>query len=70
MDDTIVIRVNGAERRVARGTTVAGLLAELGVETGRAAVERNHEVVPRMDHGATALVAGDELEVVGFVGGG
>jgi sulfur carrier protein len=70
MDETIGIRVNGAERTVAAGTTVARLLAELGLETGRVAVEKNHDVVPRRDYERTVLAAGDRLEVVGFVGGG
>ena len=70
MDETIVIQVNGSARTVKRGTSVAALLGELGVEAGRVAVERNHDVVPRKDYDRTLLAAGDQLEVVGFVGGG
>jgi thiazole synthase/sulfur carrier protein len=68
--DEISIRVNGEARSVKRGTTVAALLGELGVETGRVAVERNHDVVPRREYERTILAAGDRLEVVAFVGGG
>ena len=69
-DETISLEINGKARTVARGTTVAALLAELGLEPTRVAVERNHDVVPRKDYERTILAAGDHLEVVGFVGGG
>jgi sulfur carrier protein len=70
MPETIAITVNGTPREVPSGTTVAGLLVVLGVETGRVAVERNGDVVPRKDHGTVELAGGDRLEVVAFVGGG
>src|SRR5204863_1097869 len=50
MTDTIHVVVNGASREVPAGTTVAGLLAILGVDRGRVAVERNHDVIPRAEH--------------------
>lgn len=67
---TISVELNGAARTVAAGTTLAALIAELGLEPTRVAVERNHDVVPRKDYDQTILAAGDHLEVVGFVGGG
>lgn len=67
---TIDIVVNGDPRRVAAGTTVVALLTELGLADRRVAVERNREVVPRADHARTALAAGDQIELVTFVGGG
>jgi thiamine biosynthesis protein ThiS len=66
----IEVDVNGAQRQIAAGTTVATLLAELGLADRRVAVERNREVVPRAEHARTVLAAGDRLEVVTFVGGG
>jgi sulfur carrier protein len=69
-ENTIEVTVNGAGREVPPGTTVAGLLALLGVERGRVAVERNQDVVPRKDYDAVTLAAGDRLEIVAFVGGG
>ena len=67
-----VIRLvlNGEEREVPAGLTVATLLEHLGVPAARVAVERNGEVVPRAAHGATPLEAGDVIEIVRFVGGG
>ena len=70
MEETLSIQVNGAARTVPPGTTVATLLAALGVDATRVAVERNQDVVPRRDYDRTLLAAGDRLEVVGFVGGG
>jgi len=67
---TIEITVNGQARRVAEGTTVADLLAELGLQSQIVAVERNFQVVPRHRHGEHPLQAGDRLEIVTLVGGG
>lgn len=64
------IEVNGRGQDVAAGTTVAALLAQLGVAGGPVAVERNQEIVPRAEHARTPLCDGDRLEVVQFVGGG
>jgi thiamine biosynthesis protein ThiS len=64
------ISVNGDQREVAPGTTVAVLLQQLGVDGGPVAVERNKLIVPRAEQGQTALCDGDALEVVQFVGGG
>jgi sulfur carrier protein len=69
-EGTIDVTVNGEPRRVAAGATVAALLAELGLADRRVAVERNREVVPRVEHARAVLAAGDHLEVVTFVGGG
>ncbi|MEQ8847260.1 sulfur carrier protein ThiS [Botrimarina sp.] len=64
------IQVNGETRDVPEGTTVAALLELLDIRTQGVAVERNLEVVPRSEHAATKLQAGDRLEVVTLVGGG
>jgi thiamine biosynthesis protein ThiS len=64
------IEVNGEARRVDPATTVAELIASLGLAAEHVAVERNREIVPRAAHAETALSAGDRLEIVTFVGGG
>jgi sulfur carrier protein len=68
--EAIEVTVNGAPRAVPAGTTVAGLLALLGVRAETVAVERNGAVVRRRDHSEVRLEAGDAIEVVTFVGGG
>ena len=66
----MTIQVNGEAREIADGTSVTELLCELGVTQPHVAVELNLEVVPRAQHGGTALRDGDRLEVVTLVGGG
>jgi len=64
------ITVNGEARTAAPGTTVAGLVAELGMDAARVAVERNQDVVPRRTWAEALLGDGDKVEIVAFVGGG
>ena len=66
---TIQISLNGALRQTA-AKTVAALLEELAYAGKRVAVERNGEIVPKSQHASTALVSGDQLEIVVAVGGG
>jgi thiazole synthase len=67
---SLAIRVNGEERRVPAGLSIAAMLAELGLDPQRVAVERNLEVVPRSRLGDVPVEDGDGYEVVHFVGGG
>ena len=64
------VRVNGEERDVPEGATVADLVERLGLEPTRIAVERNKRLVRRADYAATALADGDVVEIVTLVGGG
>ena len=66
----IAITINGEPRRVSAGLSVAGLVAELGLNPKKVAVERNLEIVPRSTHGDVMIKEGDQLEIVHFVGGG
>lgn len=65
----MLIIVNGEERETA-AATVAELVAELGLDVRKVAVERNLQILPRALHASTALEDGDRLEIVQFVGGG
>jgi thiazole synthase/sulfur carrier protein len=67
---TMTITLNGEARSVAGSCSVAGLLAELGLEPRKVAVERNEAIVPRSLYAATWLTPGDQLEIVHFIGGG
>ncbi len=64
------LTVNGESRTASPGTTVAGLLASMGIDPARVAVERNQDVVPRRTWDQASLADGDKIEVVAFVGGG
>ena len=68
--ETHSISVNGEHRRVAAGTTIAGLVQELGLDPGRVAVERNLAVVPRSLFAEVGVEDGDDYEIVHIVGGG
>ena len=64
------IRLNGEEKDIADGVSVAGLLEQLQIRPARVVVECNRDIVSREVYGATMLVEGDALEIVHFVGGG
>jgi sulfur carrier protein len=65
----LTLTLNGVATGV-DATTLAELVASLGLEGKRIAVERNGEIVPRSRYADTPLVRGDRLEIVGAVGGG
>ena len=67
---TIPITVNGEAREVPASATLADLLARIGLDTRKVAVDRNLEIVPRSAYAETGLSAGDALEIVHFIGGG
>ena len=64
------VTVNGEAKEYPDGTTLSGLLRELGLEKNPIAVEVNRQVVPKDRHDVTALREGDRLEIVTLVGGG
>jgi thiamine biosynthesis protein ThiS len=70
MQTAVTLTLNGEARAFDGPMTVAGLLASLGLETRKVAVERNAEIVPRSIYAETWLQSGDALEIVHFIGGG
>lgn len=64
------LQINGEEREVAEGLTLAVLLEQLAMKADRVAVELNREIVRREAWAQTHLQPGDRLEIVQFVGGG
>lgn len=65
------ITINGKVRTFeAIGLSVADLVQTLALEGKRLAIERNGEIVPRSQFADTQLAEGDQLEIVGAVGGG
>jgi thiazole synthase len=67
---SVAIRINGEQRRVSGGVSVAVMLREIGVDPAKVAVERNLEIVPRSALGEVQISDGDQYEIVHFVGGG
>jgi thiamine biosynthesis protein ThiS len=70
MDKAILIQVNGENRETPAGTTVAGLLSQLGLNAGRVAIEQNLRILPKARWEETQVAEGDRFEIVQFVGGG
>jgi len=64
------VTLNGEQRELPEGLTVAGLLAHLGVKAQRVAVEVNEAVVTKDRYQAQRIGPGDAIEIVAFVGGG
>jgi sulfur carrier protein len=64
------VRVNGVDRDVPGGTTVAALLEVLGVPAAGVAVAMNGTVVPRAEHERTVVPEHATVEVLTAVQGG
>jgi thiamine biosynthesis protein ThiS len=62
--------LNGDERDIAGIVSIADLVAALGLDARKVAVERNLEIAPRSTYAATTLADGDRIEIVTFIGGG
>ncbi|MGH7651170.1 MAG: sulfur carrier protein ThiS [Gemmatimonadaceae bacterium] len=67
----VALTVNGTERRIPAGWTLADLLTSLELDPRVVVVERNGTIVrDRSSFASTSLAADDVLEIVHFVGGG
>ncbi len=64
------LSVNGEEREFDGPAALSCLVARLGLDCRKVAIERNLEIVPRSAYAATALAEGDQIEIVHFIGGG
>ena len=68
--ETISVKVNGEQRQVRAGSSIADMLGQIGIDAAKVAVERNLEIVPRSTLGEVLAGDGDSFEIVHFVGGG
>jgi thiamine biosynthesis protein ThiS len=67
----IALNVNGGERRIPAGWTLADLLASLDLDARTIVVEHNGTILrDRSSFPSLGLEADDSLEIVHFVGGG
>ena len=67
----MALTVNGTERRIPAGWTLADLLASLKLDARTVVIERNGTILrDRASFAKLQLAAGDSLEIVHFVGGG
>jgi thiamine biosynthesis protein ThiS len=66
----ITLRINGDPREVPDGLTLATLLPHLGLDPRMVVVEHNRVIVRKTGLAGVQVAAGDEVEIVHFVGGG
>ena len=66
----MTIRVNGEPLEIAGPVTISALLADLKIDPRLVAVEHNLVIVKRDRYASVVVNAGDEVEIVRFVGGG
>ncbi|HEX9701826.1 MAG TPA: sulfur carrier protein ThiS [Rhodospirillales bacterium] len=64
------LTINGEPRKFEPPLTVEQLLAKIGLDPRKVAVERNLEIVPKSSYAGQPLTDGDRLEIVHFIGGG
>ena len=69
-ESNMQIRLNGKERDVRDGITVADLLAELNIHPERVAVLVNQEIVKKPSYASAILRDGDAVEVLTAMAGG
>ncbi len=65
----MLVKVNGEDRDVTEGITLRALVGEFKLTPEKVAIELNRRLA-RADKYDTVLKAGDEVEIVTFVGGG
>ena len=70
MTDAVSITLNGERRALVSPITVRELIEQLGLDQDAVAIERNREIVGRLQWPGTQLRDGDRIELVHFVGGG
>lgn len=69
--EEVVLTVNGDQRRIPAGWSLADLLASLELDARTVVIERNGTILrDRSSFASVELVADDSLEIVHFVGGG
>jgi thiamine biosynthesis protein ThiS len=66
----MTLTLNGEARSFSGVANIAALVAALGLDGRKVAVERNLEIVPRSAYLTTEVVDGDRIEIVHFIGGG
>jgi sulfur carrier protein len=66
----VTIRVNGEPLEIAGPVTISALLADLKIDPRIVAVEHNLVIIKRDRYASVVVNAGDEVEIVRFVGGG
>ena len=67
---TIQVRLNGKDQEIDSGLSVQALVESLDLNPQLIVVELNREILSRDCFGEKQVSAGDQVELVHFVGGG
>jgi sulfur carrier protein len=67
---TLNLKINGEARTFDAPLSIASLIAALGLEQRKLAVEVNRAIVPLSQHATHLLQENDEVELVQAIGGG
>jgi len=66
----MLVTLNGEQTELHQIRFVDQLLAQLGLQNKRLAVELNEEIVPRSRFSEQAITKGDRIEIIHAIGGG
>ena len=66
----MTIILNGEVHTLPAPSRVSDLIAQLGLQGQRLALELNGDIVPRSQHTEQELKEGDRVEIVRAIGGG
>jgi thiamine biosynthesis protein ThiS len=64
------VSINGEKLEVAESSSIQDVLRQLRIQEQWVVVEHNASIVRREEFSARALQAGDQLEILRFLGGG
>lgn len=64
------IKLNGQEKEISQGTTIQDLLDEMKIKNTMFVVEKNLEILPKEHYISCKISEKDNIEIVGFFGGG
>jgi len=64
------VTVNGKSSTLTEPVSVSQLIQDMGLQGKRIAIEINGEIVPASKHSSVQLSNGDNVEIVGAIGGG
>jgi len=66
----IKIKVNGKDVEIKENSTVQEFIEERKVTGSMFVVEKNLIIVQKEEYSSEKIIAGDQIELVGFFGGG
>jgi thiamine biosynthesis protein ThiS len=64
------VHINGRSREVPEGATITALLELFELQATTVVVEHNREILAKERFDEVVVKAGDQVEIVRFVGGG